>query len=232
MKNICMLFIMLFFAASVYADNLTVKGKIYKDYEITGCSADGIEVSHSDGIVIVAPENWPPDRQAEIAKYKNQIEKLKRVLEQQKNIKKVAEAKKAKENKFPASAQCLIFKVIGVENGSVLGSINAKDWMENDLASMTERAKAVSGFAIFNKYKAEVDKTYSNSSQATKDEKVLKRMVEEIQGSLNIVYVTDIDTSGVTDDQQLIIAGIRTGTHKYTAVNGATRTVPKFSAVK
>ncbi|MEI8245588.1 MAG: hypothetical protein WCI51_07150 [Lentisphaerota bacterium] len=229
-KVIFLLFILSCVVVSVFSDDLTVKGKVYKDYEITGCSLEGIEVSHSSGIITVAPEDWPGERQDEITKYKNQIEKLKTAQQNPVKVEKKAEPKV--ENKLPENAICLIFKVIGVENGALLGSVNAVEWSKKNNISTQEKTRAVSGFAQYGKVTKEIEKEYSRSSKGMQDYLSLGQFSKDIDESLKIVYVTGIDTSEYTDDQQVVIAGIRSGTHKYIAVNGAARTVPKFTAVK
>jgi hypothetical protein len=233
MKNIVLLFVMLFYAVSTYADNLTVKGKDYQDYEITGYSDDGIIISHTAGTATVSLDDWPKDRGNEIAKYKSKIEKLR---EQQ--IEKASKPKAEKsaavkaESRIPANAVCLIFKVISVGKGAVLGSVNAVEWSKKDNIPTQEKTKKVFEFSQYGKITKEIDKEYSGSNKDAKDYITLGKFAKEIDDSFNIVYVTGIDTSEYTDDQQVIIAGIRSGTHKYIAVNGAARTVPKFTAVK
>lgn len=232
-KVIFLLFILSLAVVSVNADDLTVKGKVYQDYEVTGYSEEGIIISHASGTATISPGDWPKDKEKDIAKFKVKIEKLKQQQIEKVNTAKAEAVKKA--NALPANAQCLIFKVISVDSGAVIGRINASGWFKNDSLTQENKIKSISMFPQYEKHLKEQDRPDNTlSPKWAKEENAVKKFTDEIdeQNTSKIICITGIDTEGITDEQQMVIAGIRSGTYKYVAVNGSTKTVPKFTAVK
>ncbi|MEI8245820.1 MAG: hypothetical protein WCI51_08325 [Lentisphaerota bacterium] len=219
--------------APVARPDFIANGKVYKNHEITGCSADGVEINYDGGAATIALKDWPANYTGEItSKIRSKIALLQKKRDEAEKAEQATAVQKTKENKLSQNAQCLIFKVIGVENGALLGSMNAKDWYEKDSTSIQEKIKSVYGFTKYKKNLQEQNKVNSTASQLNKEEISLNQFAKEIDDSFSIVYITGIDTSEYIDDQQVVMAGIRSGTHKYISVNGAARTVPKFIAVK
>ena len=140
-KVIFLLFILSLAVVSVYADDLTVKGKVYQDYEVTGYSEDGIIISHASGTATISPGYWPKDKEKDIAKFKVKIEKLKQQQIEKANTVKAEAVKKA--NALPANAQCLIFKILLVGDKVLLGEINSTSWLDDSEISIDDKVKLV-----------------------------------------------------------------------------------------
>ena len=219
--------------APVARPDFIANGKVYRNHEITGCSADGVEINYDGGAATIALKDWPANYAGELTtKIKSKIAMLQKKRDEAVKEEQITAVQKDKESKISPKAQCLIFKVIGVENGALLGAVNAVEWRKKDNIATQEKTKAVSGFVQYKKYLQEQDKVNSTATQSDKAYISLIKFAEEIDESLKIVYVTGINTDDYVDDQQVVIAGIRSGSHRYVAVNGAARTVPKFIAVK
>ncbi len=216
------------------ADLTTKSGRFYKDYEVSGANSKGIVIFHASGTATIDPADWPDDKKAEIGKQTAQYEKLSSAAEQK-------SAKAAEDRLLNQSNTLVLGRVLSVTSNGILVSGRLPHWVDNDTLSVDDKIKTVAKNPA---QKTLFDKIYSEESKriGTHDEKgkawsqaaSLKRLNNELKKQNSIkwgeICFIEINPAGYTDDQEISDYYYRVGSYQYNTVNGASKTVPKYTA--
>lgn len=219
------------------ADLKTKSGKVYKDYEITGANAGGIVIFHESGTATIAPADWPDALKNEIAGYMADHQRIAETAAEQKN-------KADAERLLNQNSDLISGKVISVLKDGVL----VVEWLWvrdvfNENLSQTEKTKQMLAgadskvcalYADILRGKQAKHGNHTINGLSVAEGSALEPFVNAVK-KMNILKANDVcfikmDTTGITDNSRILGYYYPIGTYRYTAVNGAAKTVPRYTA--
>jgi len=231
-----------------FAADLTLKnGDVLQGFMVIGSNAKGIQIAYKDGMVTVAPEQLPDDVRTTYAKFEKQYERAKAKAAKDAAVlavkRKEAAAIAAQEAKLKPYTMMFYGKISQVGENGVLAYYNLKEFHDGLYRNMDEFIKNQEQIQEYfstlspkqqqiyqdalKKYDKSSDKVFARYcafSDMKRDLELYKLSTSEPY------YISDITGTDLVDGTIWHGKIYRIGTHKYTTVMGAGKTVAKYTA--